>query len=129
MGDDFDLNKILYSNPKMNFNFGTNTLDNQATENISVFNPNNINAQIANQQGIDYNPQQDNSGGLFSNWNQQSTANTIKGLGLGANIYFGAQNLSLAKKNFGIKKEQHKAWMEDRAEAKTKRDAVSAIRF
>ena len=66
---------------------------------------------------------------IFKNWDSASTKNAIQGAGLGANIFFGMENLNMAKKNYGMKKEQHNAWMEDRAESKAQRDAVSKIRF
>ena len=39
------------------------------------------------------------------------------------------QNQSFAREDQEIKREQHRGWLADRAEAKAKRDAISKIRF
>ena len=78
---------------------------------------------------LDNSNSTDNSDGLFSSWNQQSASTAMQGFGALSNAYFGNENLGLAKKDMSMKKDQHQAWMEDRAEAKAKRDAVSQIRF
>ena len=122
MGEDYR-NQILYSNNnRFNFGVGGETggySDGQTTGNVSIFNTDAVNQGL---QGQD-------SGGLFQNWDSQSTANVFKGIGTAANLYFGAQNLKMAKKDMGMKQGQYNAFMQDRAEAKTKRDAVSQIRF
>ena len=113
--------QMMNNQPTFNYG-GSNTMDfrnGQTTQNQSVFNSDSINADLGSQ----------NPGGLFKDWNQQSTANAIKGVGLGANIFFGAKNLSMAKKELGMKQEQHAAFLEDRKINRAKDARVAAIRF
>jgi len=72
---------------------------------------------------------QNKGGGMFENWNNDSTANLLKGIGTVGSLHIGLENLDMARKNWKLKKQQHAAWMQDRAEDKARRDRVSSIRF
>lgn len=111
-------NQNLFGNQSFDGSNTSNTggyAGGQTTGNASVFNSNAVNNSLAG----------DNNS-LFGNMDA-STA--FQGLGVGANIFFGKQNLDMAKKNLSMKKEQHKAYMEDRAANKARDARLAAIRF